>query len=72
VSSAAARERAHRRRMREGKIVVAVEVDVDDIEMLTVARLLDPMVDHDRVEVGHAIERVLKLLGRDASRLPLP
>jgi hypothetical protein len=71
--SGAARKKLLRARQRAGVIVCAVEVDTDAIEALIVARLLPPTTDHeDRDAVGHAIEALLRIVGRDASRHILP
>lgn len=54
--------RLRRERARAGRCVVAIEIDEDDIEVLCAARLLDPLAEHTREDIGHAIVRLLKTL----------
>ena len=58
--TAAARMRLVRKRAREGRCVVQIEVDEDDIEVLCAARLLTRMVDHSRQDIAGAIQKLLK------------
>lgn len=65
MSTAAARVKAHRARRAAGRLSLLIEVDeVDTVEILCAARLLDPLRDHTREDIGHAIERLIGLLGR--------
>jgi hypothetical protein len=59
-SAAALRQQRHRRREREGKIPLMVEVDEAKIvEVLVAAKLIDPMADHAKAEIEAAVERLL-------------
>ena len=62
MSTAADFQRAYRRRQAEGKLVVSLEVDADDIEMLIEARTLDPRSDcHTREAIAAAIKAFMKI-----------
>lgn len=62
MSTAAERMRLRRQRAREGKRVVPVEVDEDDVEQLEYARLLDRMAEHSSEDIRRAVQRLLKRL----------
>jgi hypothetical protein len=60
--TAAARVQRYRDRIRDGRIVVSVEIDVVDVvEMLVDAGVLAAWTD-DREEIGRAVERQLQTL----------
>jgi hypothetical protein len=62
MSSAAARQRAYRRRETEGRLLVSIEVGADDIELLIAARVLDSRQDHhSREAIAAAIQAFLKI-----------
>ena len=66
MSAAALRQRLHRARERNGKIVLRIEADeVGLTEALITAKLLDPLVDHDRAAVEAAAARMLELIIAD-------
>ena len=66
MTSATDRTRAYRRREAEGKIVVNVEIGVEDVETLVAARVLGASTDfHTREAIAAAIQEFLKL-SRDA------
>jgi hypothetical protein len=55
--TAAERQRRRRRRLRDGKIIVRVELDeVEAEEQLAAAGLLDPQRDHGRDEIERALD----------------
>jgi hypothetical protein len=63
MSTAALRQQRHRRREREGKIPLCIEVDeVRLTELLVQAKLLSPLVDHGRSEIEAATEKLLELI----------
>jgi hypothetical protein len=62
MSAGAQRMRLRRERAREGRCVVPVEIDEGDIEALCTAKLLDPMVDHSRTDIGNAVKRLLRTI----------
>jgi hypothetical protein len=60
---AASRQRAHRERQREGKIVLSVTVDeVALCEALVSGGFLDPVNADNRAEIEAAVERLLDTL----------
>ena len=63
VGTDAARQRRHREREKNGRLVVLVEVDAAEvIELLVEARLLDARADfHDRADIAAGIARFLSL-----------
>jgi hypothetical protein len=62
-SPAALRVRRHRERRAAGRITVAVEIDeVEAVEALAAAKLLNPLRENDRSEIAHAIAKLLELL----------
>lgn len=64
-SAAAARQRKYRARESLGRLVVAVEVDGEVVELLAEARLLDARAAcHSREDIAAAIERFLALARR--------
>ena len=63
MSSAAARQRAHRARQREGKIMLMIEAnEVDLTEALLAGGFLDPAHAEDRARIEAATERMLAVL----------
>lgn len=66
MSSAAERQREHRRREASGRILLTVEVDeIEVTEVLRAARLLNPMLEHSREDIALAVERLIKLLAEE-------
>jgi hypothetical protein len=65
-TTSAERMRVRRERAREGKCVVLIEIDEDDIEALCRARQLDPMADHRREDIADAVKRVLRTMPCEA------
>lgn len=62
---AVVRVRRHRERRKAGRAAVTIVVDeVATVEVLCAAKLLDPLKDHSAADIGHAIERLIELLGR--------
>jgi hypothetical protein len=60
--SQTARNRLFRQRQREGRLVVSVELNGDDIEMLVAAQLLDPRADFfDRQTIATAVRNYLQI-----------
>ena len=67
VRRAADRVRRHRERRAAGRVLLPIVVDeVELLETLAQARLLDPLIDHDRESLARGVERLLKLLAREA------
>jgi hypothetical protein len=65
MSSSAARVRRHRERLASGRCSVTVEIDeVEAVEVLCASKLLDPVQDHSREDIGHAIGKLIELLRR--------
>jgi hypothetical protein len=65
--TAAARMRRLRQRQAAGRITLQVELDeVQLVETLTTARLLDPLADPSRADLERAVERLIEALARDA------
>jgi hypothetical protein len=62
VSSAAARQRLHRERSRNGTRVVPVAIDSDVEDLLRASGMLREWDADSREAVGHAVERLLELL----------
>jgi hypothetical protein len=61
TSSAAARVRRHRQRQRDGRLIVMVEVDADDLGVLIEAQLLDGRVEcFNREAIAKAIRNYLQ------------
>jgi hypothetical protein len=60
--SQTARNRLYRQRQRDGRLVISVELDGDDIEMLCAAQLLDARADFfDRATIATALRRYLSM-----------
>jgi hypothetical protein len=60
MSTAADRQRARRQRLANGKIQLTIEADeVALVEALVEARLLEPVVDHDRRAIEAATQKLL-------------
>jgi hypothetical protein len=58
----AARKRLYRQRQRDGRLVISIELDGDDIEMLCAAQLLDARADFfDRATIATALRRYLSM-----------
>jgi hypothetical protein len=63
MSTPAHRQAAYRRRQRDGRCVLLVEVDEVALEVLLVrAGLLSPGVEHDREALSAALARQIDLL----------
>ena len=73
ISRGAIRQRRHRARQRDGKIVIMVEADeVALTEQLVVAGFL-PAADMDnRAAVKAALERVIAIWAQDVTRNDMP
>jgi hypothetical protein len=66
--TAADRQRDYRRRVRGGRCCLLIEVDeVDCLEMLIRAGLLEPSLEHTRDQLAEALARQIDLLGRSRS-----
>jgi hypothetical protein len=66
VSNGALRVKRHRERRAAGRLSLNIEVEeVALLEVLAQARLLNPLQDHGRDDLGHAVEQLLELLARD-------
>lgn len=64
--SAAARQRLYRRREAEGRLVVNLEIDAEDVDLLVAAQVLDGRSNfHTREEIAAAVKQFLRL-SRDA------
>lgn len=62
-SAASLRVARHRARCKAGRCAVTVEIDeIQAIDVLSTAKLLDPLQDHSRDDIGHAIGRLIELL----------
>ena len=66
MSTAAQRMRAWRERAREGRTVVQVEIDEDDVAALFDANVLAPQAEPSRADLAAAIKRVLKTIRCEA------
>ena len=63
MTSATVRQRRRRERLANGRIQLTIEADeVALLEALHEARLLDPLVDHDRCEIERAVERLIEMI----------
>jgi hypothetical protein len=58
-SPASARKAGYRRRLRDGCMVVPIEIDGELIDWLIAVRWLEPAKADDRREIGAAIRRML-------------
>ena len=72
MGTAAQRMRLLRQRVRQGRIVVSLEIDEEHIEALHATGLLDPLVDPCRGHVADAIKRLLKTIRCEACRVTTP
>jgi hypothetical protein len=62
IRSNAGYQRVYRRRQREGKLVVSIEVDEQDIETLLAAKTLDAHEDfYSRQALAQAVKDFLRL-----------
>jgi hypothetical protein len=62
LSSAAARQRRYAERQRDGRLIVPLEVDADDLRVLIQAQVLDPRADvFTREAIATAISNYLKI-----------
>ena len=63
MTAAVIRQRRRRERLRGGLIQLTITVpEVQLIETLVEARLLSPLVDHDRHAIEQAAERLLAMI----------
>jgi hypothetical protein len=62
TSAEALRQRRYAARQRNGRVVVPVEVEVEDLELLIAAGVLSPEgLPHTREAIGEAIASYLKI-----------
>ena len=55
-----------RERQASGRITLRIELDeIQLIETLAAARLIDPMSDPSRADIEHAVELLVAVLGRE-------
>jgi hypothetical protein len=67
MTSAAARMRAHRQRLADGRVVLTIEVPLIEVaDFLIGGKLLQPHHADNRDELARAVERLLATLSRIA------
>jgi hypothetical protein len=68
VLNAAARMRRYRRRQATGKVLLHVECDEAQVaDLLVAAGTLDPLQADDREAIGHAVEKLIRVLAANST-----